>query len=82
MFIIWKNDYFQLWFLYKSAFVFLVEENIWKLSEIKSIKTRKRQYFQHYWSDNGFKGTVVNQELQILRVTWNCAYCPFKKILL
>jgi len=32
----------------------------------KLFKVENRNYFPHYWSDKGFKGTVVNQALSFL----------------
>ena len=43
MFIIMKNDYFKLEFLWKTGCAFLLEENTWKLSEINTLNLEKRQ---------------------------------------
>ena len=45
LFIIFRNDYFQLWLLYKVTSTFLLQENIYELSEINTIKPKKRQFF-------------------------------------
>ena len=35
----------------------------------------KLQYLQHYWSDKGFKGTVVNWHCyNVLKAAWAYAY--------
>ena len=54
MIITLKTDYVQLWFLYKSEYRI-------------STTGKQRQYLPHYWSDKGFKGTVVNKKLQCLQ---------------
>ena len=59
---IYVSDYFQLWFLFNCAF--LLQESFKELKT--SFKNEKRQYFPHYWSDKGSKGTVVNQTLPSL----------------
>jgi len=44
------------------------------------VKSEKRRYLPHFFSDKGFKGTVVNLTMPSLpwRVTWDYAYSPFK----
>ena len=42
------------------ACAFLLQENIVELNPFKL------QYLKHYWSDTGFKGTVVNPSLPSL----------------
>ena len=54
--------------LYKSYFVFLIQENIHKLSEINTFEPRKQQYLPHYYrSEKGFMGTVVNWALLLFK---------------
>ena len=50
MFIILKTNNFQLWFLRKISI-----RQKWTLLNLE-----KRNFLQHYWSDKGFKGTLVN----------------------
>ena len=71
MFIILKNYYFQLWFLFKSDLLISTAGKQEELSELNTFKPRQEQYLLFYWSDKGFKGTVVNLTLQSLHGTLN-----------
>ena len=41
--------------------IMYLQENLLELSELNTLE--KRQYLPHYWSDKGFKVTVVNRTL-------------------
>ena len=65
------NTFFR-GFCTKVTCTFPPQENKYELSEL--------QYLPHYWSNKGFKSTVVNQVfIFTLRVTWNYAHSPFPK---
>ena len=51
-FIIWRADYFLLWFHYKSELSTARKCKEW--TELNTVKPRKRWYLLHYWSDKEF----------------------------
>ena len=75
MFIIFKTEYFQLWF---SAF--LRQESHGEVNKIQHFSSsNRRSYLPHHLSDKDFKDTVVNREMSLIkwRVTQNYACCLF-----
>ena len=65
--LMFKNDYFQLWFLYKSDLRIYSAGNLIKIYQsLQLLILEKRQFLHFYWSDNASKGTVVNHALPSL----------------
>ena len=64
MFIILKTYYFQSYsFSTKVICAFLLQENIWNLSEWTLINLEKQHSLPHYWLEKGVKGTVETRVL-------------------
>ena len=55
-----------MWFLYISDLQISTAENHIGITRNKHLDLKKRQYIQHYWTNKGFKGTVVNLALPSL----------------
>ena len=64
---------FTKWLLFDCGFsskvtcAFRLQKDTSKLTELDTFKPKKRQYLSHYWSDKGFKGTVVKRALKAVQ---------------
>ena len=71
------------WVFSTVTYAFLLQKNILKFSEFFFSKLEKQQYLPHFWSDKGFKGTIVKCESGVSvfarRDTWSYVNNPFKQ---
>ena len=72
---------FNCGFSTKVSTEFPAQENMQKWSEFNTYKPRKvtSTLLLHYWSDNGFKGTIVNQAFpSLMYLCVNLNYAMYK----
>ena len=72
----WKLIFFNIGFSLKASRAFSTSETIGEIVRSKQFSSwKKRQYLQHFLSENCLKGNVVNRTCH----TWNYKYSPFNR---